>query len=145
VLYTDAGNELATGYTPMPFTNVTAGTSYELLLDSYAACTFEYWQGTSNSGELSFTATNGSLTFIGVYNCTNTGAPAYHSITGSLSPPLPAFAIGFIAGLSLLAEKSRTRRAGIRTFEIVKGVVDAWDLSVEPTQSQLTASRVRAR
>lgn len=99
VLRTHTGTKIASGYTTKTFTSgTTAGTQYEIELDSYGSCTFTNWQGTSNSGDLSFTATSGPQTFVGVYNCTNAGAPAYHTT----AQPLPVLAVAFIVGMSLL-------------------------------------------
>jgi hypothetical protein len=74
-LRTSAGKQIKTGYTQVTFTDVTAGTNYEMELDSYASCTFSHWQsGGSTTDPLPFTQPNGPLTMVGVYNCTSGGA-----------------------------------------------------------------------
>jgi hypothetical protein len=51
---------------------VTAGTGYQVELDSYASCTFNHWQDTGNSADpRPFTQANGPMTFVGVYSCTS--------------------------------------------------------------------------
>ena len=102
VLRTSTGAKVATGYTTKTFTSgMTAGTKYEVELDSYGSCTFADWQGTTNSGDLTFTAASGSQTFVGVYDCTSAGSflgPAapwliFTGIMGEVGIP-----VGFIIG-----------------------------------------------
>jgi hypothetical protein len=73
-LLTSAGSKISTGYTTNTFTDVIAGTNYEIELDGYSTCAFENWQGTTNSGDMSFTQANGPMTFVGVFDCTSSGA-----------------------------------------------------------------------
>jgi hypothetical protein len=68
VLYSGSGSQIATGYTAKTF-KVTAGASYSIELDGYNGCSFQYWQDTTNSGDLNFTAVSGQQAFVGVYNC----------------------------------------------------------------------------
>jgi hypothetical protein len=71
VLRTSSGSKIASGYTTKTFTSgMTVGSNYEIELDGYGSCTFSHWQGTSNSGDLTFTAAGGSQTFVGVFDCT---------------------------------------------------------------------------
>ncbi len=103
VLRTSSGTTVSTGYTTKTFTDVKAGTTYELELDSYTVCTFEYWQGTTNSGLLTFTATDGPQTFVGVYDCTNAAAPVSHSTTNLLTQAsLPLGTASLVVGISLV-------------------------------------------
>jgi hypothetical protein len=109
VLRTSAGKSLATGYTTKTFTGLTTGTSYEVELDSYGSCTFEHWQGTTNSGDLAFTA-SGPQTFVGVFDCSGAAAPAAAKSAPAIQPlPLAAFSV--MMGSTLIAGKiTRVKR-----------------------------------
>lgn len=72
VLYNKAGSVLQTGYTPKVFSGLTAGTTYQVELDSYGSCTFQHWQDTGSTNPLrTYVATSGSQTLVGVYSCTS--------------------------------------------------------------------------
>jgi hypothetical protein len=62
---------------------VTAGTTYEIQLDSYGSCTFENWQDTGSAVyPRTFTQADGPMTFVGVYDCTSSGSVAQNPSTG---------------------------------------------------------------
>ena len=85
VLFTASGSQLATGFTTNTFTSVTAGTGYEIQLDSYGSCTFENWQDTGSSvNPRTFTQTAGPMTFVGVYDCTSSGSVAQSPSIGMM-------------------------------------------------------------
>jgi hypothetical protein len=124
VLYGAAGNQIATGYTTKFFNQVTAGTTYQIELDSYGSCTFQHWQGTTNSGDYAFTQPNGPLTVVGVYSCTSTGslgqAPMlgllFAGIMSQVGLPLGFVGAGLIAyvivrGTKLVLRGPATRRS----------------------------------
>jgi hypothetical protein len=97
-LYNGNGRPIRIGFTPKTFSGLTTGDSYSVGLASQGDCTFEHWQGTTNSGHLSFTA-SGAQTFTGVYKCTN-AAPA--AASGATSTPLPLAAFSLVIGSTLL-------------------------------------------
>jgi hypothetical protein len=77
VLRVPGGGQVGTGYTPRTYTGLTPGVTYTIELDSYAQCQFSHWQDTENTTSLrTFTQTSGSMTFIGVFNCTGSSAGA---------------------------------------------------------------------
>jgi hypothetical protein len=74
-LRSSSGKQISTGYTDTTFTNVNAGTEYQIELDGYGSCQFQYWQGTgSTTDPLPFTQPNGALTVVGVYDCSSRGS-----------------------------------------------------------------------
>jgi hypothetical protein len=114
-LRTSTGTKISTGYTTKTFTSgMTAGTKYEIELDSYGSCTFTNWQGTTDSGDLTFTAASGPQTLVGVYDCTSAGSlgPAspgmiFAGIMGEVGIP-----VGFIIGALGLFSIGRAIRVG---------------------------------
>ena len=71
VLYNSAGTQLTTGFTPVTFSGLTAGTAYGVSVSSYGACTFSHWQDNGSTNAMrAFTAAS-TQTFTGVFNCTN--------------------------------------------------------------------------
>jgi hypothetical protein len=74
-LRSSSGKLISTGYTGTTFTDVTAGTKYQVELDSYASCQFQYWQGSGSATDpLPFTQSAGQMTVVGVYDCSSGGS-----------------------------------------------------------------------
>jgi hypothetical protein len=59
---------VASGVTTSTFA-ATAGSSYELQVYAYGACTFSSWSNGATSDPMPFTATSGALSFTAVYDC----------------------------------------------------------------------------
>jgi hypothetical protein len=105
-LSSTSGSLISTGYTPETFTDVTAGTSYQIALESYGSCTFEDWQGTGSSGATTVTA-SGAQTLVGVYDCTSSGSvgqPVFAALMMTAVAGQVGIPIGFLlAALGLCA------------------------------------------
>jgi hypothetical protein len=120
VIRTGTGSEIATGYTAMTFTGLSAGTEYEIELDSYASCTFSHWQDTGSGVDpRTFAAVNGPQTFVGVYNCTSSGALGSFAFLGmaisSISSELSiSLAILVVAIGSFAIVRTKTLRIAAR-------------------------------
>ena len=101
-LSSSSGSLISTGYTPESFTDVTAGTSYEIALDSYGSCTFENWQDTGSSVDSRTVTANGAQTFVGVYDCTSSGSVGQPVFAALLMTAI-AGQVGMPIGLLLAA------------------------------------------
>jgi hypothetical protein len=101
VLRTGTGARISTGYTTKTYTNVVAGTNYQIELDSFGSCTFQHWQDTgSTTNPRSFAQANGPMTFVGIYNCTSGGSVGQ---PGSIGGLLVAMMSEFAMPVGLLA------------------------------------------
>jgi hypothetical protein len=104
ILSSSAGKHISTGYTTKAFTDVTAGTNYEITLDSYASCTFEHWQDTgSTTNPRTFTQANGPMTLVGVYDCTSSSASVAQPVSIGLVMSAVMSEFGMPIGFLVLA------------------------------------------
>jgi hypothetical protein len=103
-LSSSTGKRISTGYTTKTFTDVTAGTNYEIALDSYASCTFEHWQDTgSTTNPRTFTQANGPMTLVGVYDCTSSSASVAQPVSIGLVMSAMTSEFGIPVGFLVLA------------------------------------------
>ena len=111
-LSSSSGSLISTGFTSETFTDVTAGTSYEIALDSYGSCTFENWQDTGSSVDSRTVTASGAQTFVGVYDCTSSGSvgqPLFAALLMTAIAGQAGMPLGFLlAALGLYAIVRRT-------------------------------------
>ena len=117
ILRTNTGSKIASGFTTKTFTTgLTAGTNYQIVLDSYGACTFNHWQDTgSTANPRTFTAVKGPLTFVGVYTCTSSGSVGQPASLGLvMSAIMSEFGIPMALLAAALGSLAIVRTASLR-------------------------------
>lgn len=73
-LYNIGGTLINSGFSPVTFTDISAGSSYYVAPDNYGSCTFNYWQDTGNSTRERYFIAYGTQSLTAVYDCSSGGS-----------------------------------------------------------------------